>query len=488
MTSGSSLLTSRSPLLAEPSWQMPVRWTVPALAVLAALALVFLRMPLNILLICGLFAFVLGLTAPPSALGFLVATVPMQAVGEQHLGPLTLRFTSTVVGVVVVAWILGRCLTNDRIRVSWVALPFAGHVLALALSGVAAVDRRAWAAELYRWSVALIVLVIAVDVIRDQAAARPALIGMALGTTVVALYGFYQVATGVGPEAFNVGGLQRAYGTFGQPNPFAGYLELTVPLLAAIGASALIRWPGPLVQPWMVTLAIVAAGFGTIALILTQSRGGWAGATLGLGAVVWLTGGAARWVGLLGAAVLVLTLVASPLGKPLLARLSLPNGNAGAAVHVTPANFAEQERLAHWRAGIAMVRDKPLLGVGAGNFDRRFREYTTVWRFRVPRGHAHNAYIHAAAQAGFVGLSTYVALLSTVGWRLWVGLRTVRSGWNRPLVVGAIGVTIAFAVHNLFDYLHVLSFGVQLSVVWAIAEAAIRSQSPQPMSLGDGGR
>ena len=36
-------------------------------------------------------------------------------------------------------------------------------------------------------------------------------------------------------------------------------------------------------------------------------------------------------------------------------------------------------------------------------------------RFRIPRGHAHNAYLQAAAQAGIVGLAAY--LLRRSGWR-----------------------------------------------------------------------
>jgi hypothetical protein len=46
---------------------------------------------------------------------------------------------------------------------------------------------------------------------------------------------------------------------------------------------------------------------------------------------------------------------------------------------------------------------------------------------------------------------------------------------TRSLVIGAIGVTVAVMVHGMFDYLHVLSLGLQLSAVWALANADVSS-------------
>jgi O-antigen ligase len=147
-------------------------------------------------------------------------------------------------------------------------------------------------------------------------------------------------------------------------------------------------------------------------------------------------------------------------------------------VQVTPANFATQERLAHWRAGIAMAEAHPWLGVGAGNFSARYREYTRVWRFRISRGHAHSAYIQAAAQSGLAGLGAYLLLLAAVLWRLGAAYRAARPE-TRAMIAGALGVTGAVMVHNVFDYLHVLSLGLQLSAVWAVAALARPAEAPE---------
>ena len=478
----------RTPL-SPPRFRWPrIEQTAPlGLAVVAAVVLVAVPWPLNFLLLAGGATFLVATISPPAAIGLAVASVPLQAVVEQSIGPFTLRFPSTVVAALTFAWFLGRLARGGAVRVSPVAVAFGAHVLVVALSGVGAGDVKAWAAELYRWSVALVVFVVAVDAISGAGAARPALLGMAVGTIGAGLLGIYQVVEGIGPASFNVGGLIRAYATFGQPNPFAGYLELTVPLLVAILGARLLGGRGSagrgLIGPWLATVLAAAAGVGLIALVLTQSRGGWLGAMTGLGAVAWLTGGWLRWAAIAGAALVALVVVATPLGGRVTERLAASELSLADDVQVTTANFAARERLAHWRAGLAMARSRPVLGVGGGNFPHRFRDATPVWRFRIPRGHAHSAYVQAAAQTGFVGLATYLALLAAVGWRLRRALRSAAAG-TRPLAVGAIGVTVAFATHNVFDYLHVLSLGVQLSVVWALAEAAATPDRLDPPAIG----
>ena len=57
-----------------------------------------------------------------------------------------------------------------------------------------------------------------------------------LGTgALVALHGIYQFLFQVGPEGFVLfDRFMRAYGTFEQPNPYAGYLGLTLPLAVGL--------------------------------------------------------------------------------------------------------------------------------------------------------------------------------------------------------------------------------------------------------------
>ncbi|MFN8516865.1 MAG: hypothetical protein U0841_30690, partial [Chloroflexia bacterium] len=105
-------------------------------------------------------------------------------------------------------------------------------------------------------------------------------------------------------------------------------------------------------------------------------------------------------------------------------------------------------------------------------FNLRFPEFTVSPTFLISQGHAHNYYIHVAAEAGLVGLTTYLLLLGMI---VGTGLRTLlltgRPGVDpaaRPIVIACLGVVVAVGIHNVFENLHVLSMGVQLSTVWAL--------------------
>jgi O-antigen ligase len=445
---------------------------------LALLVAQFVVGPLGALaIIAFLVTFALGWRSTSLGVGAILLTVPVQGVAEVAVGPASLTWTKIIVAAAVMAWGLRVLLGDVPLRLDLVAGTLAIYVAVLMASVVNARDFDAWAEEVYRWGIALVVYLMAASAARERWFGRTVLATTAIAVIGVAIAGMIQVVTRAGPASFTVNGLTRAYAAFGEPNPFEAYLEMTVPLLIAVALAGLridfarrrIAARERLIWVWT-----AAAALGVIALMLTQSRGGWLGFLAGMAAVLLLTGGRARWLLMAGGAVLVIVLLAAPVIGPIGERVSLDAIATRGNVQVTPDNFSVQERLAHWRAGIAMAEAYPLLGVGAGNFSTRFREFTPVWRFRISRGHAHNSYIQAAAQSGLAGLVAYLALLGAVALRLGGRMRAVDRR-TRSLVIGAIGVTVAVMVHGMFDYLHVLSLGLQLSAVWALANADVSS-------------
>lgn len=434
--------------------------------------------PQNLFLVAAGAVFVIAAVNPSVGLGVLTASVPLQAVGEQQLGPIHLTITKVILMAMLSSWVGRTLIDRRRIQFDRLALFQLLYVVVLAVTIVNAPDRAAWGAELYRWWTPLVVYLIAINSISSLAEATPIIVGTSIGTIATSIVGFVQVVGGFGPESFHVNGFTRAFATFGQPNPFAGYLDVTVPLLLAIAGSQIVP-ESPLsprlrLEPVVIGLCAVGAACGAVSIILTQSRGGWVGASIGIACVAWLLGNVIRWTAVaLGIAALAVV-VMTPTGQKLTDRFDSGFGLQSNDVLVTPANFAVQERIAHWRAGIAMAKSYPFLGVGAGNYSDRYREFTQVWRFRISRGHAHNAYIQAAAQSGFVGLAFYLSFIGMAVAQMVRALQASVGRVERPLVVGAVGITAAFVVHNMFDYLHVLSLPLQLSMVWALANLVLR--------------
>ena len=147
--------------------------------------------------------------------------------------------------------------------------------------------------------------------------------------------------------------------------------------------------------------------------------------------------------------------------------------------YVTAENFAVLERQSHWLAGLNMFASNRLLGVGLGNYDLRFHEFSESPTFLMSQGHAHNYYIHVVAEAGLVGLVSYLLLIGAIVLSAFVAVRALQGGagadgdaFAQAVVVGVLGTVTAVAIHQVFEVLHVLSMGIQLSVIWALPALA----------------
>jgi O-antigen ligase len=307
-----------------------------------------------------------------------------------------------------------------------------------------------------------------------------------LGTgAVVALHGIYQFLFQVGPEGFVLfGRFMRAHGTFEQPNPFAAYLGLILPVALGLVAAAIVRNQRRVGRGWL----LWASGSGlvmAVALVMSWSRGAWIGFAAGLAAMLL-----AVIVRNSRAAVLVLVVVLAAgfflmlggtalIPDSLLQRFSDFVPYLGIrevrGVEVTDANFAVIERVAHWQSALQMWTEHPWLGVGAGNYPVVYDRYAMpLWSEAL--GHAHNYYLNIAAEAGTVGLAAYLLLWGAalvVAWR--ATRRTV--GWSWGVSLGVLAVVVHLCVHSFFDNLYVHSLYLQVAMLLGI-QAGFLLESP----------
>lgn len=341
-----------------------------------------------------------------------------------------------------------------------------------------------------RWGVAFTTWLMTVSLVRQRWHAL-ALVGcLLLAPAAEAAIGLAQFAGGSGPPSFHIAaGLPfvRAYGTIGQPNSFAGYLNMAWPLALALSWLLTVgsRQPSAILPttrwPWLVALWLLT-GLLLTGLLASFSRGGWLGALAGLAGLALAWGRRARLalLALIGAGVLALALGAGGLLPAAVAqRLQGIGGyllpfDAG-AVAVTPANFALVERMAQLQAGWRMLLEHPLTGVGPGNFSLAYPG-VAVGQWYVPRGHAHNYYVQIAVEAGLIGWSAYLLLIASVFCAARHALRSVKEPIWHSVLLGCCGIIAAVLGHNLFENLHVLNFGIQLAAVWGLIDCAARGK------------
>jgi O-antigen ligase len=94
-----------------------------------------------------------------------------------------------------------------------------------------------------------------------------------------------------------------------------------------------------------------------------------------------------------------------------------------------------------------MWRDRPLLGVGAGNFELELPQYGL---FGV-RTHANSWYLQSLAEGGIVLFAATIALLTAVIATFARPLARLRNA--SPWVVAALAASLALALHQIVDYL-----------------------------------
>jgi len=110
---------------------------------------------------------------------------------------------------------------------------------------------------------------------------------------------------------------------------------------------------------------------------------------------------------------------------------------------------AAYDRLCMAEAGLRMIGERPLLGLGPNEVKRLYPLYRhpTAPRLLVP--HLHDVYLELAAERGLPELAVYLSLLVAASLTAYRGFR--RGGSDADLHLGALGALVGFAVAGLFE-------------------------------------
>jgi putative inorganic carbon (HCO3(-)) transporter len=282
------------------------------------------------------------------------------------------------------------------------------------------------------------------------------LVGALLASAViVSLYGFYQYILGVDANSFEWVDAQqfpdlkvRVFSTMQNPNLLAGFLVTIIAIAIGLG----LQLTAGDQKLSMLALVLVLGG----CLVLTYSRGAWVSLAVVIGAYGILYDRRILWLLLVGPAVMLC--------------FSEVSSRIVSIFH--PTDTSSTLRLALWHSTLAMIGDNPLSGIGWGAYWLVYPQYdffindesTVIF-------HAHNMYLHLAAETGLPGLGAFVAFMYCHAHTAARLLRESHPAWVHGLLTGLVAAILGLAVSGLTD--HIL-FSIQMSMLaWLLFAVVI---------------
>lgn len=426
---------------------------------------------------------------PQWGLYLLVFSIPFGSLYEINLGGITVGASEGLIGLLLIVW-LARIVASpgkyspERAGWSWPKLStpllfFIGTVL---FSSINAVAVPFFLKELFKWIEFLVIMLFVSSTVTIKQGYN-LVTCLLLAGVAQALLGAYQFLTRSGPEFFVLmGRFMRAYGTFEQPNPFAGYLGLVAPLAFAVGT--LVGTFPTKRSDWQRWLGLGSFAVIVVAIGMSWSRGAWLAFTAAFGVVnlVRSRKGAAIFVallvfvaflGLLGS----FELLPQAITQRLTSFLPFTAIRDVRGIEVTNENYAVLERLAHWQAALDMWRDHLWIGIGFGNYETAYVTYALP-KWNLPLGHAHNYYLNIAAETGLLGLIAYLGFWGVALWCVLQKVRRPDSAYARAIALGALGMLIHVSAHNLLDNLWVHNMYIHVAIVLGLVFAFEHRRHP----------
>ena len=198
-------------------------------------------LPLSVVAISGAGLVLATLVQPAVGLVVLAVAIPF---GDFLSLPIpSVNALDLLVALVIAGWltqgIARREVVFRRPPLLW---PLA---ILLGIGALSLLQARSWSEglpELLKWAEFAAVYLVATQVLGRRHVWWVVGALLAAGLVEVAL-GAYQFLRQVGPEAFILAGrFMRAYGTFRQPNPYAGYLGYLVPVAVSLTLAGVWLW------------------------------------------------------------------------------------------------------------------------------------------------------------------------------------------------------------------------------------------------------
>lgn len=268
-------------------------------------------------------------------------------------------------------------------------------------------------------------LVLGLALLRGERDVRRVTDGLVIVGGVVAVAGLAQVLGDYGDLD------HRIRGPFSHYMTFAGFLLVCDLLLVSSLLSPERRRQ---LWRWGVLVAI------NVALLGSLTRSAWVGVALAVTLLILVRAPKLLWAYV---PVAVLIVLIAPV--PVLQRI-------GSISDLS--DRSNYDRLCMARAGLSMIAEHPVLGLGPEMVEERYPLYRppSAPRYQVP--HLHNSFLQIAAEKGVPALLAYLGMVGLALARGWRRYRREggRHGPRADLLLGLMVALVAFNLAGLFEH------------------------------------
>jgi len=374
-----------------------------------------------------------------------------------------------------------RATGQRQLVLPWILIPLALFGLAGLFSLIHAVNR-AEAVQMLLVSASFVqLLVILVHVTRREHDAALLIGALLLAGTVAGLIGLLQYL-GILGAALGRTGPSAMTSTFGNQNYLGGFLACGFFPFAALA-----------VRTGRVVLRVLAAFLGafSLAMMILINQMALPFALLAgsaVGTMLALLAGA-RHKRLPTKPLLVFLTVAAVMATVIAVRIWPHAEEERSPTRQLLEDNSIDSRLLFWSVGWEMLEDRPLTGIGLGNYRFLYTPYEA--KVRTESGDAlfpkaatrtevaHNDYVQVAAELGMGGILAMVAFLAVLAWIVWARLAASRNSSSRTawILLLAAGVTV-FLAHALVSFpLHLPASALVATVLLALLFSPITGEA-----------
>jgi O-antigen ligase len=358
------------------------------------------------------------------AIGVTAALLPLYIL-RWRVGPLPTTLLENLILVTIAAY----CVTLWTERRLPAARTFLDIPIALLLVagivGVVVAPDHTKALGIYRayFVEAVAMFYIAVDMIRTREEMRTVLLIAGIGSSLFAVGQIATFAIALFTHGIKLGDAPAFLNT--SPNAVAMYLE--PPLAFALG---FVLFPSARRERWLALAALVVI---VPAIILSLSRAAYlAMAVLSVVVVFTLPGRRLKFTAIAVMATIALVVLELPIVNHRLNNLA----------------HSVTLRSSIYTQALRMLSERPIQGAGISGFPVR------VAPFRPPKQaiqlYPHDLWLTTWSELGLLGLVAFAVIFFTLLWRGWRALGGAGDIW-RPVIWGASGALVLYAVHGLFD-------------------------------------